>query len=195
MYDKNWAKVDVDAVPHLVAPPPGPKSQEVHARAARYMKGYSSQVRLFPVAFESGKGCTLTDVDGNVYIDFSSGIYVTALGHCHPKVTEAIQKAAGELMNAHDFTTPIKMKLLEKLADIAMGEGPKKLTGMQLYDSGATAVEAGLRLMRAATGKVEFISFHRDFHGKTMGAVGLARLDVSQGLRAPGFFLVPRAYC
>jgi 4-aminobutyrate aminotransferase-like enzyme len=66
---------------------------------------------------------------------------------------------------------------------------------MQLYDSGTTAVEAGLRLMRAATGKFEFISFHRDFHGKTMGAVGLARLDASQGLRAPGFFLVPRGYC
>jgi 4-aminobutyrate aminotransferase-like enzyme len=110
-------------------------------------------------------------------------------------VTEAVQKAAGELMNAHDYTTPIKMQLLEKLAEIAMGEGSKKLTGMQFYDSGTTAVEAGLRLMRAATGKLEFISFHRDFHGKTMGAVGLARLDASQGLRAPGFFLVPRGYC
>ena len=66
---------------------------------------------------------------------------------------------------------------------------------MQLYDSGTTAVEAGLRLLRAATGKSEFISFHHDFHGKTMGAVGLARLDVSQGLRAPGFFLVPRRNC
>ncbi|MCX6030865.1 MAG: aspartate aminotransferase family protein [Chloroflexi bacterium] len=195
MYDKNWATVDINTVPHLTTPPPGPKSQEVHTRAAKYMKGYSSQVRLFPVAFESGKGCTLTDVDGNVYIDFSSGIYVTGLGHCHPKVTEAVQKAAGELMNAHDFTTPIKMKLLEKLADISMGEGKKKLTGMQLYDSGTTAVEAGLRVMRAATGKFEFISFHRDFHGKTMGAVGLARLDASQGLRAPGFFLAPRGYC
>jgi 4-aminobutyrate aminotransferase-like enzyme len=152
-------------------------------------------VRLFPVVFESGHGVTLKDVDGNVYIDFSSGIYVTGLGHCHPKVTEAVQRAAGELMNAHDFTTPIKMRLLEKLADIAPGEGKKKLSGMQLYDSGTTAVEAGLRLMRVATGKFEFISFHRDFHGKTMGAVGLARLDVSQGLRAPGFFLVPRGYC
>jgi len=76
-----------------------------------------------------------------------------------------------------------------------MGTGKHKLTGMQLYDSGTTAVEAGLRVMRAATGKFEFISFHRDFHGKTMGAVGLARLDVSQGLRAPGFFLVPRGNC
>jgi 4-aminobutyrate aminotransferase-like enzyme len=159
------------------------------------MKGYSSQVRLFPVAFEKGHGVTLTDVDGNTYLDFSSGIYVTGLGHCHPKVTEVIQKAAGELMNAHDFTTPVKMRLLEKVADISMGSGDTKLNGMQFYDSGTTAVEAGLRVMRAATGKFEFISFHRDFHGKTMGAVGLARLDVSQGLRAPGFFLVPRGYC
>jgi 4-aminobutyrate aminotransferase-like enzyme len=167
----------------------------MHARASEYMKGYSSQVRLFPVVFEKGHGVTLTDVDGNLYIDFSSGIYVAGLGHCHPKVTEAVQKAASQLMNAHDFTTPIKMRLLEKLAEIAPGEGKKKLTGMQLYDSGTTAVEAGLRVMRAATGKLEFVSFHRDFHGKTMGAVGCARLDVSQGLRAPGFFLAPRGHC
>ena len=127
MYDPNWAKVDSQRRAASGAPPPGPKSQEIHARAAaKYMKGYSSQVRLFPVAFESGKGCTLTDVDGNTYIDFSSGIYVTGLGHCHPKVTEAVQKAAGELMNAHDFTTPIKMRLLEKLAEIAHGRGQEE---------------------------------------------------------------------
>lgn len=195
MYDPSWSHVDIRSVPCIRVPPPGPKSTEMHDRAARYMKGYSSQVRLFPVTFESGHGVTLTDVDGNTYLDFSSGIYVTGLGHCHPKVTEAVQKAAGTLMNAHDFTTPVKMKLLEKLAEISMGEGEHKLSGMQLYDSGTTAVEAGLRVMRAATGKAEFISFHRDFHGKTMGAVGLARLDSSQGLRAPGFFLVPRGYC
>jgi 4-aminobutyrate aminotransferase-like enzyme len=159
------------------------------------MKGYSSQVRLFPVAFEKGHGVTLTDVDGNTYIDFSSGIYVTGLGHCHPKVTEAVQKAAGTLMNAHDFTTPIKMKLLEKLAEIPMGEGVQRLSGVQFYDSGTAAVEAGLRICRAATDKLEFISFHMDFHGKSMGAVGCARLDPSQGLRAPGFFLAPRGNC
>lgn len=194
-YDLNWAKVEVHAVPQMMVPAPGPRSQEMHGRAAKIMKGYSSQVRLFPVVFESGKGVTLTDVDGNVYLDFSSGIYVTTLGHCHPKITEAVQRAAGELMNCHDFTTPIKLQLLEKLAEIAPGEGKKKLSGIQLYDSGTTAVEAGLRVMRAATGKSEFISFHRDFHGKTMGAVGLARLDKSQGLRAPGYFLVPRGDC
>jgi 4-aminobutyrate aminotransferase-like enzyme len=195
MNTKNWASVDVNSVPRMVVNAPGPQSKAMHDRAAKYMKGYSSQVRLFPVTFESGHGVTLKDVDGNTYIDFSSGIYVTGLGHCHPKVTEAVQKAAGEMMNCHDFTTPIKMRLLEKLAEISMGSGDQKLSGMQLYDSGTTAVEAGLRVMRAATGKFEFISFHRDFHGKTMGAVGLAQVDASQGLRAPGFFLVPRANC
>ena len=195
MYDHNWAKVNVNSVPNIIVPPPGPASQEIHGRASKLMKGYSSQVRLFPVSFESGHGVTLKDVDGNTYIDFSSGIYVTGMGHCHPKITEAVQKAAATLMNAHDFTTPIKMKLVEKMAEIAMGSGDKKLNGYQFYDSGTTAVEAGLRFMRVVSGKFEFISFHRDFHGKTMGAVGLAPLDVSQGLRAPGFFLAPRGNC
>lgn len=192
---RNWAYVDPSSVPDIRVTPPGPKSVEYHDRASKFMKGYSSQVQLFPVVWEKGHGVTLTDVDGNTYIDFSSGIYVTGLGHCHPKIVEAVQKATGELMNCHDFTTPIKMQLLEKINEITLGSGPTKLNGVQLYDSGTTAVEAGLRACRAATNHFEFISFHRDFHGKTMGAVSLARVDRTQGMRAPGFFLVPRAYC
>jgi len=191
MFDVNWAKVDLANLPSIHTELPGPKSREFHARAAKHMKGYSSQVTLFPVAFESGKGCTLTDVDGNTFIDFSSGIYVTGLGHCHPKISEAIEKYAHQLMNCHDFTTEIKMQLLEKLASITMGD----LNGIQLYDSGTTAVEAGLRCARAATGKTEFLSFWRDFHGKTMGSVSLAIVDKSQGMRAPGFLLAPRPNC
>jgi 4-aminobutyrate aminotransferase-like enzyme len=154
------------------------------------MKGFSSQVKLFPVAFESGLGCTLRDVDGNTYIDFSSGIYVATLGHCHPKVTEAVQKWAGKLMNAHDFSTPVKMALMEKVADVL----PFNLKGFQLYDSGTTAVEAGLRVARAATDKHEFISCFMDFHGKTYGSVSLAQIRSScyGPIRAPGFHMVPR---
>ena len=58
------------------------------------------------------------DVDGNHFIDFSSGIYVTTLGHCHPKISEAVGKYANQLMHCHDFTTEIKTRLVEKLADI-----------------------------------------------------------------------------
>ncbi|MFA5859218.1 MAG: aspartate aminotransferase family protein [Elusimicrobiota bacterium] len=188
---KSWASVDLTKVPTIKVTPPGPKSKQVHERTTKYFKGLSSQVKLFPVVFESGKGVTLTDVDGNTYIDFSSGIYVTTLGHCHPKITEQVQKYAGLLMNAHDFSTPIKMKLVEKLASIL----PKGLTCMQFYDSGTAAVEAGLRVLRAATGKYEVMSFYNDFHGKTLGATSCALMTKGSGLRAPGFFLAPRPYC
>jgi 4-aminobutyrate aminotransferase-like enzyme len=102
----NWGRVDLRRVPHLPVPPPGPQSKHWHDRCTKYFKGLSSQVKLFPVTFTSGAGCVLIDADGNEYIDFSSGIYVTTLGHCHPKISEGIAKAAGQLMNAHDFTTP-----------------------------------------------------------------------------------------
>ena len=189
-YDIEWAKVDLNGIPHLATGEiPGPKSVSLHERASNIMKGYSSQVQLFPVVFEKGYGCTLTDVDGNVYLDFSSGIYVTTLGHCHPKVSEAVQRAAGTLMNCHDFTSPLKVKLLEKLLEIL----PEELGGVQLYDSGTTAVEAGLRICRAATGRNEFLSCFGDFHGKSGHAASLARMKPVYGpTRAPGFYMLPR---
>ena len=190
MTSQNWAHVDLDRIPAVRVTPPGPESNRWHARCTTYFKGLSGQVKLFPVAFESGHGCVLRDVDGNEYIDFSSGIYVTTLGHCHPKVTEAVQKAAANLQNAHDFTTPIKTRLVEKLAEILPGD----LNGFQLYDSGTTAVEAGLRVMRAATGQHELISCFYDYHGKTYGGVSLGQIRsaVYGPTRAPGFHMVPR---
>jgi 4-aminobutyrate aminotransferase-like enzyme len=186
----DWGRVDLQRVPHLPVPPPGPVSKEQHTRCTKYFKGLSSQVKLFPVAFESGQGCVLRDVDGNDYIDFSSGIYVTTLGHCHPKISEGIAKAASQLMNAHDFTTPIKTQLMEKLAAVLPGD----LRGFQLYDSGTAAVEAGIRVLRAATGKHETVSCFNDFHGKTYGAVSLGhiRSHVYGAVRAPGAHMVPR---
>ncbi|MCC6424027.1 MAG: aspartate aminotransferase family protein [Phycisphaerales bacterium] len=187
---ENWAHVDLKKVPKMVTAAPGPKSKSLHDRCTKYFKGLSGQVKLFPVAFESGHGCTLTDVDGNQYIDFSSGIYVTTLGHCHPKVSEAVAKHASQLMNAHDFTTPIKTKLVEKLAEILPGD----LNGFQFYDCGTAAVEAGLRVLRAGTGRNEMISCFYDFHGKSYGAVSLAeiRSPVYGRVRAPGMHMVPR---
>ncbi|MBO9595117.1 MAG: aspartate aminotransferase family protein [Niabella sp.] len=190
---KDWWKENAAGVPRLITETPGPRSKEMHTRAARYMKGLSSQVKLFPVCFEEGYGVTLTDVDGNRYLDFSSGIYVTSLGHCHPKISEAIAYWAKKLMNAHDFTTPVKEKLLEKMADVL----PGNLNAIQLYSDGASAVEAAIRAARAITGKHEFISGYRDFHGKSMAAVSCAQMirgDVySYGpTRAPGFYMVPR---
>ncbi len=186
----EWGKVDLTRYPNMVAPPPGPKSKDLHGRCTKYFKGLSSQVKLFPVAFESGEGCVLRDVDGNEYIDFSSGIYVTTLGHCHPKISEAVAKYAHTLMNAHDFTTPIKTALVEKLAEILPGD----LNGFQFYDSGTTAVEAGQRVLRAATKHNEMLSCFNDYHGKTYGAVSMGQIRgaVYGAVRAPGMHMVPR---
>jgi len=190
---KYWWKEDIGALPHLITETPGPRSRAMHSSAIRYIKGLSSQVKLFPVCFEKGYGITLTDVDGNKYLDFSSGIYVTSLGHCHPKVSEAVSYWAKNLMNAHDFTTPVKEKLLTKMAQIL----PGKLNAIQFYSDGTTAVEAAIRAARAITNKHEFISAFRDFHGKTLGAVSCAQMyrnsTYSYGAtRAAGFYMVPR---
>lgn len=188
--ESNWAHVDLNRVPDMPVPAPGPKSQAMHTRCTKHFKGLSGQVKLFPVAFESGTGCTLHDVDGNTYLDFSSGIYVTTLGHCHPKISEAVGKYAKQLMNAHDFTTEIKMRLCEKLAEVLPGD----LTGFQFYDCGTAAVEAGMRVMRAGTKQHELLSCFYDFHGKTYGAVSLAevRSPVYGANRAPGMHMLPR---
>lgn len=190
---KDWWKENASGIPALVTEIPGPKSKLMHANTAKYLKGLSTQVKLFPVCFEEGSGITLTDVDGNRYLDFSSGIYVASLGHCHPKVSEAIAYWAKRLMNVHDFSTPVKEKLMEKMASVL----PGKLNAIQLYSDGTTAVEAAIRAARAITNKHEFISGYRDFHGKTLGAVSCAQMYRSETLsygptRAAGFYMVPR---
>jgi len=96
-------------------------------------------------------------------------------------------------MNAHDFTTPVKEKLMEKMADVL----PGNLNAIQLYSDGTSAVEAGIRAARAILNKHEFISCFRDFHGKSMAAVSCAQMIRGDVLsygpsRAPGFYMVPR---
>ena len=191
--NKDWWRESAKGIPKIITETPGPKSKVMHKKTTKYFHGLSSQVKLFPVAFEEGFGITLTDVDGNRYLDFSSGIYVTSLGHSHPKISGAVAKWANKLMNCHDFTTPVKEKLLEKMAGIF----PGNLNAVQLYSDGTSAVEAGIRAARAINNRHEFISCYRDFHGKSMGAVSLAQMvrgDVfSYGpTRAPGFYMVPR---
>lgn len=157
------------------------------------MKGYSDQVKQFPVVWESGKENTLTDVDSNTYIDFSAGIYCTSTGHCHPKVTEYIKEYVDKLMNCHDFTTPIKTLFVEKLASIL----PGSINGIQMYCSGTEAIEAALRAARIVKeGKYEIFTFWGDWHGKTMGSMSLASVcNPAFGPRAAGCHLSPAPNC
>ncbi|MBN1352770.1 aspartate aminotransferase family protein [candidate division KSB1 bacterium] len=189
----SWWKKSAENIPHIITELPGPNSTALSKKGSRFIKGLSSQVKLFPVCFEKGHGITLTDIDGNTYLDFSSGIYVTSFGHCHPKISGTVAHWANTLMNCHDFITPIKEALVEKMADVL----PGNLNAVQFYSDGTSAVEAGLRAARAISGKQEFISCYRDFHGKSMGAVSCARMARADVLsygpsRNAGFYMVPR---
>jgi 4-aminobutyrate aminotransferase/(S)-3-amino-2-methylpropionate transaminase len=139
-----------------------------------------------------GRGCTLTDADGNEYLDFFAGVAVASLGHSHPRfvsgVTEQVQKLA-----VGSFTNEPRTALLKLLAEVA----PGGLKRTQLYSGGAEAVEAAIRLAKAYTKKFEIVGFWGGFHGKTGGVMGLIGDEWKQkwGPLAPGTHLVPYADC
>lgn len=146
----EWASSAADDVPRITVDAPGPRSRELHARMERHAtKSYGRTVALFPVGFASGCGVTLTDVDGHSYLDFTSGAVVTNIGHAHPKVAEAIARAAGELDNVNGFATPQRVGALEKLASVT----PTGMTLLGLYSSTLDARRAATAVACASTGR------------------------------------------
>jgi 4-aminobutyrate aminotransferase len=141
-----------------------------------------------------GLGCKLEDIDGNVFLDFAAGIAVNSTGHSHPAVVAAIQEQAGLLqhMSASDFYLPIYAQACEELARIAPMKGK---TRVFIGNSGAEAVEAGLKLARHHTKRQNVIAFLGAFHGRTMGAVSLtgskAKYHGGFGPLLPGVYHVP----
>ena len=144
------------------------------------------------LAMARGEGCTLIDEDGNRYIDFIAGIGVGSVGHCHPHYVEALKRQL-ERLTFGSFTTETRARFLTLLAGLT----PEGLTRIQLFSGGAEAVEAALRLAKAATGKHEVVGFWGGFHGKTGGVLGLLGSDFKHGLGPfmPGRYVSPYADC
>src|ERR1700761_2929841 len=90
-------------LPQILAPVPGPRAKALIARDERVLS--PSYTRCYPLVVDHGEGSMIEDVDGNRFLDFNAGIAVCATGHCHPKVTAAIQAQAGRLihMSGTDF--------------------------------------------------------------------------------------------
>jgi len=115
-----------------------------------------------------GQGATLYDQNDREYIDCAAGIGVANVGHCHPKVVAALQQQVAELMVVPNTLYNDKRSLLlEKLVDIA----PDSINRAYLCNSGSEAVEAALKFARVSTGRTEYVTAMRGFHGRTMGAV------------------------
>lgn len=114
-----------------------------------------------------GSGARVWDDSGKEYLDFVAGIAVNNVGHCHPKVVEAIKRQSEVLIHTSNiYYTENQVLLAEEL---------KNLTGMKrafFCNSGAESVEAALKLARRATGRSGIVAAERCFHGRTLGALG-----------------------
>jgi acetylornithine/N-succinyldiaminopimelate aminotransferase len=144
-----------------------------------------------PRVIVKGQGCYLWDADGNKILDMFPGWAVSGIGHCHPKVVEAIRKQAGELIHMDNtFYTEQQGRLAQLLSERAFG-------GKTFFcNSGAEANEAALKLARRHTAaqKYKYITAERGFHGRTFAAVtATAQPKYHQGFlpMLPGFSYVP----
>jgi 4-aminobutyrate aminotransferase len=157
-----------------------------------------SYTRGYPLVAQRGEGAIVEDVDGNRFLDFNAGIAVASTGHCHPRVVEAIQRQAARLihMSGTDFYYEEMVALAEKLAALAPGDAPRRVS---FGNSGAEAIEGAIKLARYATGREKIIAFLGGFHGRTLGALSLtARKAVQRrgfGPLTPGVVHALYPYC
>jgi acetylornithine/LysW-gamma-L-lysine aminotransferase len=158
------------------------KADEIISIEQRLMASVYSKK---PIAAVRGKGARIWDSEGREYIDCMGSYGVSIIGHCHPKLVEAICRQAGELISCHgSLYNDDRSEFLEKLSRVT----PKGVDKAFLGNSGAEAVECALKLARKYTGRKEIIAMMGAFHGKTMGALSVTW---DKKYRAPFEPLIP----
>jgi 4-aminobutyrate aminotransferase-like enzyme len=176
------------SITHVKGSLPGPKGKALLEQWHKYeadVVGFQA-----PVVWQSGKGCIVTDVDGNTYIDWTSGVLVTNVGHCHPVLVEATRKAAGELLNNYECANVYRIQAAKALVEVL----PPHLNKCFFLSTGSEATEGALRLMKRYSGRYEIVCFEGGFHGRTYGAAsagGMAGPKRMYGPSVPGMIRLP----
>jgi 4-aminobutyrate aminotransferase len=171
---------------------PGPRSSELlerWKRAEAQCAGYQAQV-----VWDRASGVVVTDVDGNTFLDWTSGVLVTNVGHCHPDLVRVVQGAVAKLLNNYECLNEPRVEAAEKLVAVM----PAHLDRCFFLSTGSEAVEGAVRIMKRATGKFEIVSFYGGFHGRTYAALsagGLPGPKKGYGPTVPGSIRVPFPYC
>ena len=152
---------------------PGPRSRELATALRSFESRNVTFVDAdFPVFWESASEATVTDVDGNRYIDLTAAFGVANTGHSNPYVAAAISDQAVRLMHGMGDVHPteVKVQLLEALAKIAPGDLEKTF----LASTGSEAVEAALKTAMLATGKSAFAAYRGAYHGLSLGTLAVS---------------------
>jgi len=171
---------------------PGPNSREILARKALVVAD-PLEVYL-PIVAAEGRGSTLTDVDGNTFLDFAGGVGCLNVGHAHPRVVEAVQEQAARFIHT-DFTIvpyEVYVTLAERLLAVSPFSGPAKAA---FFNAGTEAVENAVKFARAYTKRPAVIAFEGGFHGRTLMSLTLTSKTVpfkaGFGPFAPEVYRVP----
>jgi len=162
---------------------PGPKSAKLLKEWHKYEAfacGYQASA-----VWADAKDCLVTDVDGNTFIDWTSGVLVANVGHCHPKLVKAIQDASAKVLNNYECPSPWRIQAAKDLMAVA----PKHMGKCFFFTTGAEATETAIRMMKRKSGKFEILCFECGFHGKTSGSAsagGLPGVKKGFGPTVPG---------
>jgi 4-aminobutyrate aminotransferase/(S)-3-amino-2-methylpropionate transaminase len=173
---------------------PGPCSRELLDRKERVIADPLSI--YLPVVVQEGRGATLTDVDGNTFIDFTGGVGCLNVGHSHPRVVEAAQEQLTRFSHT-DFTVvpyEVYVTLAERLVALSPFSGPAKAA---FFNAGTEAVENAVKFARSYTGRPALVAFEGGFHGRTLLAMTMTSkthpYKAGLGPFAPEVYRVPFA--
>src|SRR5689334_14899610 len=171
---------------------PGPKSRAILARKEQVVANPLSI--YLPIVAAEGRGATLTDVDGNTFLDFTGGVGCLNVGHAHPRVVEAVQEQASRFLHT-DFTIvpyEVYVSVAERLLAVAPFAGPAKAA---FFNAGTEAVENAVKFARAYTGRAAVIGFEGAFHGRTYLSLALTSrphpYKAGLGPFAPAVYRIP----
>lgn len=180
----------------IVTEVPGPKSRQLYTEMEQSVpRGVG---HLTPVAVSHAKGATVTDVDGNTYLDFAGGIGTLNVGHCPDEVVKAIKDQADNYLHTcfHVLIYEPYIRLANKLNTITPGQFPKKT---MLVNSGAEAVENAIKIAKYHTKRYGVLSFLEAFHGRTALTMTLTGqmqpYKYNFGPSIPWVYHLPYAYC
>jgi len=188
-------KLSFQDAPVIKVEPPGPKSREILDYQFSHEGAAVSYSRGLPMALKKGRGATVEDVDGNIYIDFFGGAGVMNVGHAHPEVIEAAADQIQELTHSLDIPNLPRKALVENLFSVLPKGIDKVFFG---GPTGSDAVEAAVKLAKINTKRAGLISFEGGYHGMTAGALSLTSgYPFKEGLfpGLPEVHFIPYAYC
>lgn len=196
--DKEFARLSFRETPKIVVKPPGPGSRKLLEKQDLLETAAVSYPKSVPIAFEEGRGATLKDVDGNVYIDFFGGAGVLNVGHCNPEVVNAARQQMGKLTHSLDFPTTVRLEFEEELLSLLPKGLKKKAKMFFVAPTGSDAIESAMKLAKYNTHRIGMISFEGGYHGMTSGAVSLTankKFKKNFMPMIPEVHFVPYAYC